>query len=196
MDINNLTPEDINNYARIYMWGDDINVSYPEAWVLPAESYKHDHHSCGCGCGDLPLHNHYLPGHDQKHYGTLVRRWQAANLTEKLELIREAQASTTDGVWSKFMERTEFDIIRGGVMGEWKYYVIHRAKTTVIKVGRWVYPVVTDVQGRTYYRSTTPIKDNFQAGHDFSIEVTNDQGITNLVQIAIAQTVEGMGVTA
>jgi hypothetical protein len=201
MDINKLTQEDINDYARVYLWADDINVAYPEAWALPQDRYEHDHHLCGCGCGDSPSgYNHYLPGHDQKHYGKLVRRWQAADLADQIALVHEARSTTTDGVWSKFMDRTGFDIIRGGVamsdMNIAKSYVIHHSKKMVIKVGRWVYPVVASVEGRTFYRSTTPIKDNFQAGHDFSIEVTHDQGITTLVQMAIAQTVEGMGVTA
>ena len=195
MDINKLTKEDIHTYTYSYLWADDINAAYPEAWELLEIDYTHDHHLCGCGCGDLPRNNHYMPGHDQKHYGKLLRRWQAADLAGRIALIREAQLSTTNGVWGKFMDRTGFDIIRGGVMGEWKYYVIRNAKTMVTKVGRWAYPVVADIETRTFYRSSTPIKDQFQAGHSFDTPVDYKQ-VGYLYQILEAQAEAELGVTA
>lgn len=196
MDINNLTEKDITDYVRTYLWGDDINVAYPEAWALPRVRYDHDFSYCGCGCGDVPRNNHYLPGHDQKHYGQLIRRWQDADLAGRVALVHEARSTTTDGVWSKLWDRVGFRLIRGGIamsdMDSAKWYVVHKASTLVTKVGRWVYPVVLGVEGESFYRSSTPIKDVFQAGHSFDIPV----GIESVTSLNDMMQEQQLGVTA
>jgi|DEB0MinimDraft_10_1074344.scaffolds.fasta_scaffold00185_12 hypothetical protein len=191
MDMKNLQWEDIHKYTRVYMWGDEPKNTYPAEWQLhpedahtdafcwvdhtdeftPALANKH-WACCHCGCGQ-PANNWYVPGHDQKHYGALLREWgMAVNNSDRLRIIRNAQEHTTNGVWSKFMNRTGFTIERGYAgEGDLTYVAFHDVKTAVTKVGRWYYPVVYSTTGRAY-RSSKPIKDTFEAGHTFDIKVS------------------------
>jgi hypothetical protein len=188
MDMQNLTSSDIWTYTRVYMWGTDTpKNSYPASWELWNEDDNHvdeycwvDHtgeytpsHStshwacCRCGCGQT-ANVWYLPGHDQKHYGALLREWSVAvNNRDRGRIIRNAQKHTTDGVWAKFMTRTGFNLVRDD---EGRTFFMMDLYQAVVKVGRWYYPVVIGTDGKAY-RSTTSIKKTFDAGHSFEIEV-------------------------
>jgi hypothetical protein len=190
MDMKNLTPEALRKYTRTYLFGDEPKNTYPAEWQLHPEGAftdefcwadhteelhtprDHHHYCCHCGCGQV-TNGWYNPGHDQKHYGKLLREWgMAVNNSDRLRIIRNAQKHTTNGVWSKFMNRTGFTIERGYAgEGDITYIAFHDAKTAVTKVGRWYYPVVTSLTGKAY-RSSKPIKDTFEAGHVFEIEVS------------------------
>lgn len=186
MDMKNLTSEALRKYTRTYLWGDDTpKNTYPAEWQLHPEGAHTDSHCwvdhgtdtsrhwacCKCGCGET-TNGWYNPGHDQKHYGALLREWRVAyNTSDRLRIIRNAQRHTTEGVWAKFMNRTGFDIMRGKLGDDTTYFAMDDTKTAVTKVGRWYYPVVASLTGKTY-RSSTPIKDTFEAGHVFDIEVS------------------------
>ena len=190
MDMKNLTPEALRKYTRTYMWGDDTpKNTYPAEWQLHPEGAftdefcwadhteelhsprDHHHYCCHCGCGQV-TNGWYNPGHDQKHYGKLLREWQMAyNTSDRLRIIRNAQKHTTNGVWAKFMNRTGFDIVRGTLGDDTTHFAMDETKTAVIKVGRWYYPVVYSLTGKAY-RSSKPIKDTFEAGHVFDIKVS------------------------
>lgn len=189
MDIKNLTYETIQKYTRIYRWGTDTpKNTYPVKWQLHPEGAftdefcwadhtqelhsprDHHHYCCHCGCGEM-TNGWYNPGHDQKHYGKLLREWRVAfNTSDRLRMIRNAQKHTTDGVWAKFMNRTGFDLMHGVSDEGLVHFAMADVKTAVTKVGRWYYPVVYSLTG-VAYRSSTPIKDTFEAGHVFDIEV-------------------------
>jgi hypothetical protein len=190
MDMKNLTPEALRKYTRTYLFGDEPKNTYPAEWQLHPEGAftdefcwadhteelhtprDHHHYCCHCGCGQV-TNGWYNPGHDQKHYGKLLREWgMAVNNSDRLRIIRNAQKHTTNGVWSKFMNRTGFTIERGYAgEGDITYIAFHDVKSAVTKVGRWYYPVVCSLTGKAY-RSSKPIKDTFEAGHVFEIEVS------------------------
>lgn len=185
MDMKNLTWDSIREYTKTYMWGDAPKNAYPADWELwpedahvdeycwvdhtndPHEPRNHHLYCCHCGCG-RETNGWYNPGHDQKHYGALIREWQMAiNNRDRARIIRNAKRHTTDGVWDKFKNRCGFDIVRG--VGGKDYFMLN-LHTAVTKIGRWYYPVVSDVTGKAH-RSTKPIKDHFDADHNFEIEV-------------------------
>jgi ABC-type transport system substrate-binding protein len=210
MDMNNLTLEDIREYTSIYMWGDAPKNQYPSDWeVHPDDAHVDeycwaDHTNdpdfprtghmwcCHCGCGRV-ANTWYLPGHDQKHYGALIREWQVAvNNRDRARIIRNAQKHTTDGVWSKFMTRTAIRIVRGA---EGKVYFMSGILTAVTKVGRWYYPVLSDVTGRLV-RAVKPIKDEFDAGHQFEYADIDRADVEYLYEIINAQIAARETVTA
>lgn len=192
MDINHLTIEDIFRYGRdkqfAYLSGDyQYCNTYPEVWTIPdlAEfECEYDHSDdryastslyhygcCKCGCGETTT-KWYAPGHDQKHYGKLIRQWFDSDIEDAMALIRYAQEYASEGVWSKFIERFGFAVHATTVAsGVYRYVAVGDSNTLVTKVGRWYYPVVRSPYTLQFYRSTKTLTDRFFDGHEFTIKV-------------------------
>ena len=201
MDINNLNREDIYHYMYDGEWslGKSKHNTYLEEWTLPAEASEFECHGtyhhpkwentssmhigcCNCGCGDI-VHNWYAPGHDQKHYGKLIRQWQQADVKEAMQLIRDAQDNTTQGVWCKFMDRAGFGIHH---TADGRVVATGASRDLVIKVGRWYYPVIKHPTRLQFYRSTKTIGDRLFDNHEFTIKV-DIEDVTSLTDLRIAQ---------
>lgn len=69
--------------------------------VKPAKAAK-PQVECGCGCGVL-VNRRFLPGHDGRLKGDLIRRIKAARTLGSHELEDEAVARMSDLGWTKFI---------------------------------------------------------------------------------------------
>lgn len=188
MDINNLESRDIYHYMYDGEWDFEQSKhnTYLEEWTLPAEASENTPsmhlRCCHCGCGDI-VHNWYAPGHDQKHYGKLIRQWLLADVKEAMQLIRDAQDNTTRGVWGKFMDRAGFGIHH---TADGRVVATGLGRDLVIKVGRWYYPVIKHPTRLQFYRSTKTIGDRLFDNHEFTIKV-DIEDVTSLTKLRIAQ---------
>lgn len=174
MNINTITHRDIFEYGKHFLWGDADYNTYPAGMTKPQDANEkcecdREYHygCCACGCGEqMEGYGTYVPGHDQKHYGKLIRRFAAGDLAEKAQVVRDAERWATDGVYYKLMRKFDIRMLRSA--GENTFVIAFSALVLVIKVGRWYYPVVIDAEGQAY-RSSKTIQDKFDAGHTFDI---------------------------
>ena len=186
MDITTSTSLERWEYTKHYLHTmDKVDTdynTYPESWIAPAPS-KFDRMLCGCGCDELVMgFCTYNVGHDQKHYGKLIRQFASGSLAEKLQIVTDARSIATDGVYAKFASRFNLRMLRAAdVDGTSRYVHVYAAVGLVVKVGRWYYPVVQGLDGKCY-RSTKTIQGTFDADHTFGIEVAADD-VTNIERV-------------
>lgn len=195
MDINNITGEDTMAYRRHYLWGmhteDSKYNTFPESTTMPEETphpcmcdeSKTHWGCCACGCGGV-TYSTYVAGHDQKHYGKLIREY-AAEVTNagRARIIKSAERWASDGVYNKLLHKFSIKKVRGNGIG--LYHYIFNNISMVTKVGRWYYPVIVDLVG-TPLRSTKTVQDQFDGNHDFTV-VTKYEDITTLYDLLTTQ---------
>jgi hypothetical protein len=68
----------------------------PEVEVTPVEVEK-DVKLCECGCGDaVSLKSRFRPGHDARHRGNLLRRFDAGEEAAAVELMNRGWATNDE----------------------------------------------------------------------------------------------------
>jgi hypothetical protein len=156
---------------------------------------------CLCGCGQIAK-SRYLMGHDATHASRLAKQYARSESSDERDIaLANILANPTAGISLKVCNRLGIQFLADP---DYERVAINKRMYLVIKIGRWVYPVIQTVDGG-YWRSPAIVTESFLDCHDFNIALDPESDEVNQVvsmldlylgQKAAANLKEKEGVTA